>query len=122
MIPSVSRISIYSSDSFDLLHTIPNTTSSGLVRTAVDPISCQYYFAEDGRNSNPSFIHVFDDEGFIKSLSLPNGWIGDVLVTSSGQLITSTSSGIGFYDNNSDEWTWHKDPLYDPILDRHNGV
>ncbi len=122
IIPNLTKVHVFDPDSSTVIDVLENRQFGDLEMVASDPISCRYYMAHDGHTSDPSYIYVFEENTIIDTLFLESGWIGDVLITSQGQLITSTTDGIGLYDEVSKEWNWIKDPLYNPELDRYNGI
>lgn len=123
LLSGLVSIELFNPDSSTRIDVLDTRQFGDLNAIATDPNACRFYVAQEGHSSNPSYIHVFEDGIQVDTIVLESGWIGGLIATSDGKLVTSTlSDGIGFYDINLEEWTWNKDPLWDPILNRYNGI
>ena len=123
IIPNLTTVQVFNPDTLIKFDILEDRGAGDLEMAAADPNSCMYFVARDGKSKDPSFIYVFEGSALIDTLELPNGWIGGLIVTTDGKLITSVSTyGIGFYDLATSQWNWYKDALWDPELNRYNGV
>lgn len=120
---SLINIHAFNPDSLIVIDVLENREFGDLEMIASDPITCKYYVAHDRNNADTSYIYVLENNEIIDTLLLNDGWIGGIIINSKRQLITSTyKDGIGIYDIDTEEWTWNREPLYDPVLNRYNGV
>ena len=64
-----------------------------------------------GISNDESNIYVFQDENLIDTIFVPIGGIGDIIVTSEGELIVSTTLlGTGIYNAATERWNWRFQP------------
>ena len=123
IIPNPTRVQVFDPDTLTIIDILENRQSGDIEMVASDPTSCRYYIGQDGFSNRTSNIYVFENQELVDTIVLEDTGLYDIIVSQDGQLIAATFQfGIGLYNENTEEWSWHRDPLYDPQLNRYNGI